>query len=351
MSIGGLGLAVMFVIAFLVSTDPESDASRPESYADTDSEDHSDLFAMRGTTSDDLAQNDVIAARPSAAPIAFVLEPSIGAIIDRGDSFITPTIGEALYTGDVLSLPDGQKMSVLLSNGQRMLEGPLTHTVTAPNAMLGISSPRPMAADTGSLLGTRGQGGSADLQAFVYAPASSALATVSMSVQRASSAITLYTPAGETALLNPVFDWESLPDATYSLELVNALDRNERFSLNPATPPVRLEALTGSPLIHLKPDNLYELTIRQDVAPLATSNFSFMTAGSAFTLPDDLTPAETLALMQEFAVRERWSDILSLGLTLPEEVRTSPHSLRLRALAHSKLSHPKAYEALKRELF
>lgn len=351
LSFSGLGLAAMFIIAFFVATETQPDY--PATHTTVDTDDDSDLFAMRGAASDDSPQDDSAAVRAyaTATPVAFVLEPPKGAIIKRSSNRLTPEIGEALYAGDVLIVPDAQKMSVLLSNGQRMLEGPITHTVTAPNAMLQISSPLPMTATTDTLLGTRGQGSSTDLESFVFAPAASALATVSMSVHRNSSAITLFTPVGEIGFLNPRFDWEAILNATYTIELVNALDRNERFSLNGVAPPVRLEALTGDPLVPLQPDSLYELIIRQDGAPLTTSKFSFMTSSNAGTLPENLTPAETLTLMQELALLKRWSDILTLALTLPEHVRSSPYSIRLRALAHSKLSHSKAFDALEEQLF
>lgn len=344
MTIAGFGIAAMFVFALIVNTDPQS----PQPYSSTGAGNEPDLFTMRGGGSDSLPSSET-APRQAGTPVAFVLEPSDKTIIQRGSRSTTPKIGEALYAGDTLKIPGGQKVTVLLTNGQRLLEGPLTHAVTEQIAMLTASSPLPTSSDTDPLEGTRGRGSSADLDSFVFAPAASALATVSMSVNRDTSAITLYAPLRETGLLNPVFDWKAEQGATYSVELYNVIDENESFTQSAVTPPLLLKTLTGSPSITLKPDSLYAVSISKDGARLSESKFSFMTSQDAKTLPDDLTPPEALVLMQEFASKNRWSDVLMLALELPEPVRSSPLAVRLRALAHSKLSHKQAFEALMEE--
>ncbi len=338
MSLSGLGIAAAFVFMLLVDHSPDSSSgqSHPEL----------GLGPVRGDAEEDDSVKTAVPSAKDGVPVAFLLDGASRVDVKRGNSRFTPSVGDAVFFGDVVELESGVKATLLMPDGPRELQGPIQHEVIGTSGLLRVSSlPPPSAVE-----GIRGDGPLARVDDKLFAAPAQTLASVTLNVQRASQGLDIYAPVGEISILSPLFVWEAQQDALYDVRLVNNMDPAQTFEARSVTSPLRLMDITGDDSFELDPGGFYKVTIHRQGSRFGRADSIFIVAEGAVSLASGFSDAELLSMMAELLEAGHWSDILALGELLQGEARNAPLAIRLRLIAHANLGHADAYHELVRKL-
>jgi hypothetical protein len=259
-------------------------------------------------------------------PVAYLVTIRGDSSLLRGNAIIAPSPVQSLFEGDRIRLEAGEEAWLVEPTGIREVEGPATVALSAsslPPRELALFTPKPV------------------------------LLTINLlSSTRSANGISIYSPRGATARLNPTILWRAEPGAIYVVTLSDELDPNTpSWQVAGVRPPVDFAAVEAWRDRPLAPGHVYRLIIRQLGQPLSATEITFSTINPPLPVAGD-SPAGRLVAAYDALTGSppRVGDALADLLALPEPFANSELALRLKLLALGRLGLAAEFQSIHSQL-
>jgi hypothetical protein len=276
---------------------------------------------------------------PQGGPVAYLVTIRGDSSMLRGNTITPASPVQSLFQGDGIHLETGSKAWLIDPTGTREVDGPTT-VVLADN----VSVPRTLSPQATHSANTP--------ELVLFAPRPVLLTINLLSTTRAANGISIYSPRGATARLNPTILWSAELGATYELSLQDELNPNTApWEIVDVRPPVDFAEVESWRERPLAPDHVYRLSIRRIGQPLTASEITFSTVAPPTPTEGD-SPASRLLAAHDALTGSppRVGDALADLLALPEPFANSELALRLKLLAFGRLGLTEEFQSIHSEL-
>jgi hypothetical protein len=237
--------------------------------------------------------------------------------------------------GDILSVPAGGRIRLVVSNAVKTVAGPTEQKLD--------DFPSASASSTSS---------SRALQVALFSAPEQLLAPEVLISTRSTSAIHVYSPRGRTASLTPLFIWQAKPGEAYDLRVTDEFEaKTPPWEARNVAPPFRFAERPDWAGRPLKPFRVYQVAVALAGQPATASAYTFMTAETPISpgpRPDSAKVKDAFELLSTTPAYV--GDALADLLAISEPLSSTEFVKRLKIFAFGQLGYRDEVETLVSEL-